>query len=114
MDFLSLFQRSSPKTPKLLYFGSFTVDRNGRIISSTLPQASGTEDTQAIASAVLETFHQAEASELPLRELNLEFACMRVTARELRGGALIFLSPRHGSPQGSSNFNIPTLTPPIS
>lgn len=114
MDFLTLFQRSSPKAPKVLYFGSFTVDRTGQIISSTLPQASGTADTEAIAAAVLETFHQAETSELPLRELTIEFACMKVTARELRGGALVFLAPRHGSSNTHPDLNFSTLTHPTS
>jgi hypothetical protein len=68
----------------------------------------------AIAAAVLETFHQAEAAELPLRELNIEFACMKVTARELRGGALVFLAPRHGSGNGHPELNFSTLTPPTS
>jgi hypothetical protein len=31
---------------------------------------------------------------MPLAEINLYFASLRITARELRGGAIIFLFPQ--------------------
>jgi hypothetical protein len=46
-----------------------------------------------ISRAVLETFSRAQQSNLPLTDLYLHFSGLTVTARELKGGALIFLNP---------------------
>jgi len=32
---------------------------------------------------------------MPLSELTLQFGSLQITARELRGGAIIFLTPKH-------------------
>ena len=37
---------------------------------------------------------EARTAQLPLAEVSIHFASLRITARELRGGALIFLFPQ--------------------
>jgi hypothetical protein len=47
-----------------------------------------------IARDVLKMFHEARDAQMPLAEITINFASLRVTARELRGGAIIFLFPQ--------------------
>ena len=77
--------------------GSITVDRNGQIVTTTVSSACPPQMLHHIAEAVLKLFREARAKHLPLAELNLHFASLQITAREMRGGAIIFLSPRIAS-----------------
>jgi len=43
---------------------------------------------------VLSTFQAAREAGIPLTELIADYAALKLTARELRGGAIIFLAPR--------------------
>lgn len=88
------FFRKSKSTLLRLPSGSFTVDRNGDILVSTLPQTFPAELVGAIAVRVLHAFKSSHAAQLPLSELIVHYPSLKVTARELRGGALIFLSPQ--------------------
>jgi hypothetical protein len=74
--------------------GSFTVDREGSILVGTLPSSFPPHLVEGIAQQVLAAFRQAEEAHLPLSELVLHFASLKIKARELRGGALIYLSPK--------------------
>ena len=74
--------------------GSFTLDPNGRVVASTLPQSFPITHVQQIGELVLSTFKRARDSRVPLTELIAEYAALKLTARELRGGAIIFLAPR--------------------
>jgi hypothetical protein len=74
--------------------GSFTVDPNGKILISTLPHTVPSGWAEQIAKQVVAVFHQAEAAQVPLRELVADYSSLRLTARSLRGGAIIFLSPQ--------------------
>ena len=47
-----------------------------------------------IAREVLEAFRSAESAQLPLFELVMNYPSLRITARDLRGGAIVFLAPR--------------------
>jgi hypothetical protein len=49
---------------------------------------------QEIATQVLVAFKQAREAQLPLSELVVNYAALKLTARELRGGAIIFLAPQ--------------------
>jgi hypothetical protein len=91
LDFLS-----RPTTLNLVRLpsGSFTVDPNGRILISTLPHAFPESWAEQIGKYVVTAFHTAQAAQLPLRELVAEFSALKLTARALRGGAIIFLSPQ--------------------
>lgn len=94
MGFLGLFSKSAPEANVgKLPAGSFTIDRTGRIVASTLPRWFDEKLTQEIGSLVLEMFLKAQSVNLPLREVFIHYAGLKITARELRGGAMIFLAP---------------------
>jgi hypothetical protein len=72
--------------------GSFSVDRTGRVISSTVPQGFPRPHLENIAVAVLQTFRSAEETDLPLTEFSVYYSGFKISARELKGGAIVFLS----------------------
>jgi hypothetical protein len=74
--------------------GTVTVDRHGQIVTSTVSSTFPKPLLQAIGLDVLELFREARASQMPLAEVSLHFVSLRITARELRGGAIIFLFPQ--------------------
>ncbi len=74
--------------------GSFTVDREGRLLASTLPQAFPPEYAEDIALEVLKVFQTAQTAQITLREVIVRYANLKLTARELRGRAIIFLVPQ--------------------
>jgi hypothetical protein len=92
MGFLKTF-KSKPEGLLKLPTGSFTVDRDGRLIVSTLPSSFPKELTLDIARRVMKAFDSARTAQLPLTELVVDYPALRLTARELRGGAIIFLAP---------------------
>lgn len=93
MGFLNLFTKPAP-TPPRLPSGSFSVDREGNILVSTLPLAFPETLTREIGRHVLQSFQSAQAAGLPLTELVVHYASLKLTARDLRGGAIVFLSPQ--------------------
>ena len=74
--------------------GTITVDRQGNIVTSTVSSAFPQALLQAIATDVLELLREARTVQMPLSEVSLHFLSLRITARELRGGAIIFLFPQ--------------------
>ena len=74
--------------------GTITVDRQGRIVTSTVSSAYPKSLLRDVARDVLELFREARVAQTPLAELSLHFGSLRITARELRGGAIIFLFPQ--------------------
>ncbi len=101
MGLLNLFSRSTPEL-QVLPSGSLTVDRNGEILASTVPSLIPISVLEDIGTRVLKLFREARNAQVPLTELVLQFASLQITARELRGGAVIFLTPKHSfnvSPQ---------------
>jgi len=104
MGFLSIFSKPD-ETIHLsrLSSGSITVDAEGNIITSTLPRSFPEAQTQEVGTRVLKIFRDAKDAHIPLTELVLEFPAMKITARELRGGAIIFLAPTsHKVPKSGS------------
>jgi hypothetical protein len=87
-----LFRR--PAAVQELPSGSLTVDRNGNTITSTISSTYPAPLLREIAKDVLRIFGEARDAQMPLAEININFASLRVTARELRGGAIIFLFPQ--------------------
>jgi hypothetical protein len=86
--------------------GTITVDRNGHIVTSTVSSAFPKNLLQGIGRDVLELFREARVAQMPLAEVSLHFGSLRITARELRGGAIIFLFPQ------TALLPTPTLTRP--
>jgi hypothetical protein len=74
--------------------GTITVDRRGRIVTSTVSSAFPKNLLHGIGRDVLELFREARVAQTPLAEVSLHFGSLRITARELRGGAIIFLFPQ--------------------
>ena len=79
--------------------GAFSLDAHGRIIVSTLPRCFPEAQMREIGQRVLAFFRGAQDAQLPVQELNVYYPSLKVTARNLRGGALVFLSPQPLSPQ---------------
>jgi hypothetical protein len=74
--------------------GTITVDRQGRIVTSTVSSAFSQELLRDIGNDVLELLGEARTAQMPLAEVSLHYGSLRITARELRGGAIIFLLPQ--------------------
>jgi len=91
LNFLSKSDR-----PKLVHLpsGSFTIDREGKIMTSTLPQSFSAARMQEIGQPVIASFQAAKVAQMPLAEVIIHFAALKILARELRGGAIIFLMPQ--------------------
>jgi len=93
MGFLSLFNRA-PSALLPLPKGSFTVDRHGAIIASTLPQSYPDWFAESIGREVVAAFKAAQDAQTPLYEIVVRYSNLKLTARELRGGAIVFLAPQ--------------------
>jgi hypothetical protein len=93
MGFLSLFSSASAAVQRLPS-GSMTVDCDGHVVATTVSSAYPRALLREIALEVLRIFREARTAQVPLSEFNLHFASLRITAREMRGGAIIFLSPK--------------------
>lgn len=93
MGFLSQLIKPVP-TLLRLPSGSFTVNREGVVLVGTLPSIFPAALVNDIARQVLAMFHEGAAAQLPLSEIIISYPSLRITARELRGGAIIFLSPQ--------------------
>jgi hypothetical protein len=97
MDFLkNIFSREAASTPAPLPSGTFTIDRTGRIVTSTLSNAFPEKLALEIGRGIIDTFRKAQAAEVVLTELTVNYASLKLTARELRGGAIVFLAPVTG------------------
>jgi hypothetical protein len=93
MEFLKKLFRSRALVQQLPS-GSLTVNRHGEIVTSTVTSAYPAGLLRDIGCEVLLLFHEARTSQMPLAEVTVHFASLRITARELRGGAIIFLFPQ--------------------
>jgi hypothetical protein len=94
MGLLNLFSKPSP-TVRFLPSGSLTVDRNCRVLASTISSTCPPQILQDIGRLIVGLFAEAAKAQIPVSEITLRFASLQVTAREMRGGAIIFLTPKH-------------------
>jgi hypothetical protein len=92
MGLLNLFSKPRPALQRLPS-GSLTVDRDGHIVATTVASSYPEELLGEIAGEVLLLFAEARKAQLPLTEFRIHFASLHITAREARGGAIIFLAP---------------------
>jgi len=93
MGFLRQLFRSHA-TVQQLPAGSLIVARDGKVVASTVSTTYPQALLRDIARDVLLLLRQAREAQMPLTELSIHFTSLRVTAREMRGGAVIFLSPQ--------------------
>ena len=73
--------------------GCFAVHREGGVISSTLPHWFSAKTVTEIARVVLASFRVAGETNVVLTDISVRFRGFTIFARDLRGGALIFLVP---------------------
>jgi hypothetical protein len=93
MGLLNLFSRSGAEVHRLPT-GSMTVDREGNVVTTTISSVYSAGLLRAIAEEVLRLFRESRAAQFPVSEFSLQFASVQITAREMRGGAIIFLSAK--------------------
>ena len=95
MGFLKrLFNFRSTPTVQQLPSGSLTVDYRGNVVTSTVSSAYPKALLQDIGREVLLLLREAHSAQMPLAEITLYFSSLHITARELRGGAIIFVFPQ--------------------
>jgi len=94
MGFLSFLPRATTLNLVRLPNGSFTVDPNGNLLTSTLPHSFPEAWAHEIGRVVVATFRAAQEAEVPLRELVADYSALKLTARAMRGGAIVFLGPQ--------------------
>ena len=100
MDFLKYLGKKPKPKMKLarLPGGTFTVDLQGRLLSSTVPQCYSEALLREIGAQVVALFRGAKEARLRWSELILDYSSIRITAREFKGGAIVFLAPRTLNP----------------
>jgi hypothetical protein len=96
MGLLSFFSKSSPVLHRLPA-GSMTVDAKGNVVTTTVSSSYPQELLRDIGAGVMQLFQEARAAQMPMSQLNIHFASLQINARELHGGAIIFLSPKTNS-----------------
>jgi hypothetical protein len=94
MGFLKKLLGGHKASVQQLPAGTVTVDRNGKVVTSTVSSSFPEPLLQEIGREVLELFREARTGQIPMAEISLHFGSLRITARELRGGAIIFLFPK--------------------
>ncbi len=94
MGILSFLSRPSASELVRLPTGSFTVDSEERIIVSTLPQTFPPALVREIGHLVIATFRGAREAQMPISEFTASFPALKLSARELGGGAIVFFTPR--------------------
>jgi len=94
MGILNWFDKPAPDVQKLAA-GSFTVDRHGNVLTTTVGSAYPQWLLDDTAREVLSLFRGAREAQMPLTGLELHYAGLNITAREMQGGAIIFLSPQN-------------------
>jgi hypothetical protein len=73
--------------------GCFSLHSDGGLAASTLPSTFARGLIMEIGTVVLDAFKRAHQAGFPLTDLNLHYSGLSIAARELRGGALVFLHP---------------------
>ena len=92
MGLLNLFSKPGAAVQRLPA-GTLTVDRDGNLVMATVSSSYPEASLREIGGEVLGLFRAARTAQMPLTELTIDFASLRITAREMRGGAIIFLTP---------------------
>jgi hypothetical protein len=92
MGLLSIFRGHGKAELKRLPAGTFTMDSRGRVVSSTVPHSISAGQVRDIGQHILAIFHGARRAQLPLYELVARYGNFKITAREMRGGAIVFLA----------------------
>ena len=74
--------------------GCITIDRNGGIVATTVSHSVQPAQIQHIVRVVTRALQGAHSADLSLTEIHMEYPALKIVARELKGGAIVFLTPR--------------------
>jgi hypothetical protein len=91
---MGLLNKKTSGNLRRLPTGSFTVDSQGQVVSSTVPQWVPPEVVREIGESVVAVFQGAHKANVSFSEMVAQYSTFKITAREMRGGAIIFLSPK--------------------
>jgi hypothetical protein len=91
---MGFLNKSGKPDLKRLPNGTFTVDAEGQVVGSTVPQSVAPGLLEEIGRTVVSIFRDAQEVRGGFSELVVNYAAFKITAREMRGGAIIFLSPK--------------------
>jgi hypothetical protein len=91
---MGILKKKAANQLKRLPTGTFTIDARGDVVSSTVPQVVPAALLRDIGQQVVAIFEGARNAQLAFSELVVQYAAFKITAREMRGGAIIFLSPK--------------------
>ncbi|MDB6056589.1 MAG: hypothetical protein JWO95_433 [Verrucomicrobiales bacterium] len=94
MGLLNKFFKTSVPELNRIPSGSFTLDGKGNLVSSTVPTWFPPSHLHDIGQNIVAIFRDAQQAQLQLSELIVHYGALKIIARELRGGAIIFLSPK--------------------
>ncbi len=95
MGILRPFSRTTiPARMDRLPTGCFALHRDGGLVTSTVPSWFSPKLIAEISRVVRDAFHSAMEANLPLTDMSVTYSGLNIVAREMRGGALIFLNPR--------------------
>ena len=86
--------KTRPMGPARFPRGSYTVSANGNIVVSTLPRSFPREQMEAIGKVIISALCSARELGTPFTELAADFAGLEIRARDLAGGAIIFVTPQ--------------------
>ncbi|MBU6410914.1 MAG: hypothetical protein KGR98_11070 [Verrucomicrobia bacterium] len=87
------FRRKRQARVQELPTGSMTVNAKGDLLTSTVSSNYSRKLLTDVSREVLGIFREAREAQLPLAEFTVHFGSLRITAREMRNGAVIFLLP---------------------
>ncbi len=73
--------------------GAFTYDSEGDILIGSVPTAWLEEFGPYLVKAFRKAFSSAEEKGLPLTEIALHYGGARLTAKDLRGGGIVYVFP---------------------
>ncbi len=74
--------------------GSFKMDQSGHIVTSTLPASFAAAHAEAIATEVARAFLSGERAQVALTQLTIDYPALRLLARKMRHGLMVFLVSR--------------------
>jgi len=98
MGILNKFFKTSAPELTRIPGGSFTLDGKGNLVSSTVPTWFPPSHLHDIGQNIVAIFRDAQQAQLQLSELIVHYGALKIVARELRGGAIIFLAPKTAQP----------------
>ena len=93
---MNILSKSHPQllSPVRFPHGSYTISSTGSIVVSTLPGTFPRDRMEAIGKVMLSALASARELGAPFTELAADYAGLEIRARDLAGGAIIFVTPQ--------------------